>query len=80
MNAMLRIVASLLAVAGLAACASTRSPVATAPPSGFEGTTPARTVVATDAEYVARVEHIARRRGILVQWVNPPIKRVATSQ
>lgn len=28
-------------------------------------------------EYVARVEAIARRRGILVQWINLPPRRTA---
>ena len=80
MNATLRIIAPLLAMAGLAACASTQSSVASSPPSGMERATVVRTTMATDGEYVARVEQIARRRGILVQWVNPPIKRTTVRQ
>jgi hypothetical protein len=30
-----------------------------------------------DQEYVARVDHAARERGVMVKWVNPPQKRVA---
>ena len=29
-----------------------------------------------DAEYVANVERVARDRGVIVQWVNPPQKRL----
>ncbi|MBB5015654.1 hypothetical protein [Rehaibacterium terrae] len=28
-----------------------------------------------DAEYIAAVERIARRRGVQVYWVNPPQRR-----
>jgi protein involved in sex pheromone biosynthesis len=28
-----------------------------------------------DSEYVAYVEHVARKRGIDVHWVNPPRER-----
>lgn len=30
-----------------------------------------------DQEYIARVEQNARSHGVLVEWVNPPEKRVA---
>jgi hypothetical protein len=33
--------------------------------------------IETDAEYVAAVERLARRRGIYLQWVNVPTKRIA---
>ena len=33
--------------------------------------------ILTDAEYVANVERVARDRGVVVQWVNPPQKRLA---
>lgn len=60
-------------VLGLAACATTGEQTAT-------GHTPvqqqARTVE-TDTEYMARVEAVARRRGIGLTWVNPPRKIVA---
>jgi len=36
--------------------------------------------IVTDSLYVARVEAIARRRGIGVTWVNPPVKRLDTAK
>ena len=35
--------------------------------------------IETDAEYVAAVERIARRRGIYLQWVNLPTKRATVA-
>ena len=32
-----------------------------------------------DGAYVARVERTARDRGVSVHWVNPPLKRVAST-
>jgi hypothetical protein len=32
--------------------------------------------VVTDTEYVMVVEDIARRRGVSVHWLNPPMKRI----
>lgn len=74
MNSLLRccIIASALA---LAACASQGGmryqPVAsqTVQPASFQ----------QDAAYIQTVERIARQRGVSVQWVNPPLKRVAAS-
>ena len=34
------------------------------------------TTVVQDGEYVARVEQLAKRRGVGVVWVNPPKKRL----
>lgn len=51
----------------LAACATTGDHASNPPP--------ARGTVTTDQAYVAAVERIARMRGILVQWVNPPSRR-----
>jgi hypothetical protein len=28
-----------------------------------------------DTEYMAKVEQASRGRGVLVQWINPPLKR-----
>lgn len=55
-----------LAVLSLAACATT-------------GETTTQQLEEVDAEtlYMARVEAIARQRGIDVTWVNPPRKSVA---
>lgn len=75
MNALLRFAAAGVAVAGLAACAGTHSLArADAKPEAR----PATTQVVGDAEYVAAVEYIARRRGVEVHWVNPPKRRVST--
>ena len=35
--------------------------------------------VETDAEYIAAVERIARRRGITLQWINLPTKRTTVA-
>jgi hypothetical protein len=60
-------------ILGLAACASTEEKTT--------GYVPAHKVQATtlenDEAYMARVEAIARRRGIGLTWVNPPRKIVA---
>lgn len=59
----------------LAACASTH-PVArsTGAAPALRGAT-----ITDDAEYVARVNAEARRRGLMVQWINPPMKRTAVA-
>lgn len=54
-----------VAVAGVSACASMDDGRADISPE-------ARTITADEA-YMARVEAIARRRGIDVTWVNPPV-------
>ncbi|MFC4728744.1 hypothetical protein [Coralloluteibacterium thermophilus] len=54
-----------LAAAGLSACATTAGPPPVpVPPSTASGF--------HDAAYMGRVEALAARRGIKVQWVNPP--------
>jgi hypothetical protein len=61
---------TLAAIAvGLAGCASTSEYASVAP------STDSRFV--TDKQYIAAVEEMAKHRGIRVQWVNPPAKRVA---
>ena len=58
----------------LVACAST------AEQSGYTSQsqkTYAQTRIETDEAYVAKVEAMARRRGVGVTWVNPPRKIVA---
>ena len=62
----------ILIAAGLSACASQSDmrqaaapPANTATSDGFRN----------DAAYMFQVEHIARRRGVGVHWVNPPLKR-----
>lgn len=73
MNAFARIAVLSLPILALAACASA---------GGTTGYTAARTTSAVpridkDSEYMARVEATARRRGVDVTWVNPPVKVVA---
>lgn len=76
MNALLRFAAAGVAVAGLTACAGTQQfAVADAAPAAR----PATSQAMGDAEYVATVEYIARRRGVEVHWVNPPSRRVPPS-
>jgi hypothetical protein len=65
-----------LVVASLSACATTTPMAAAAPPTS----PPHGVKVETDSAYVARVEEIARRRGVTVQWVHPPSKRTRSSQ
>ena len=73
MNAPSRSTPSRISVAigialALGACASTGGSTGAA--------APARGAVAVDSAYVAAVERIALRRGIDVQWVNKPTRRV----
>ncbi|HZH42624.1 MAG TPA: hypothetical protein VEY50_00850 [Lysobacter sp.] len=60
----------LLATVGLAACASTSETSSAAPKR-----TPS--IMDPDEAYMARVQEVARRRGIQVQWVHPPHKTAA---
>ena len=62
-----------VATLGLSACAGTHGVSRAAPP--VESRPGA---ITNDGAYIARVEQVARRRGIEVQWVNPPTKRVAS--
>lgn len=72
MNRMLHMGVLAISVSGLAACASTQHTVSQpSPPAARPGS------ISNDSAYIARVEQIARRRGIQVTWVNPPGKRVA---
>ena len=61
-----------IALIGLSACASTQHVATRVQPEARRGT------ITGDSEYVARVEQIARRRGIEVKWINPPVRRVAS--
>ena len=68
--------ATLLALAG---CASTPQQVASRPAPVIQPTpsTQYQPRFEEDAAYVARVETMARIRGIDVHWVNRPVKRTA---
>ena len=59
----------LAAACLLASCASTDHRVAVAPSSSTRH-------MVNDAEYIAVVENLAARRGVKVEWVNPPKVRV----
>ena len=55
----------------LGACATTDEMA-----GGPAGTLVADTAVVVDEEYVQTVNHIAKKRGLRVVWVNPPTKKV----
>lgn len=61
MSRFLKIVVASASLAMLAGCASGGASLATRERG-----------VQTDVAYVARVESMARRRGVAVRWVNPP--------
>jgi len=65
----------VLAACMLAACASTSPRIADAPPAGPRTQTADPLRIVTDAAYVARVNREAQRRGLHVQWINPPVRR-----
>ena len=73
MQSFLRI-AAVLSVLAFAACASPAPRLAAAPapqPAVYAKR------IAVDDAYVARVNQKALRRGLQVQWVNPPLRRTA---
>lgn len=75
MRALIRLLPGL-AVLALAACATT-SPTAMAPaPASSQD----RPVTVADSAYIRAVEAQALRRGILVQWIHPPTKRLVATQ
>ncbi|GAA4868896.1 hypothetical protein [Luteimonas vadosa] len=74
MNASLRIGVLSLSVLGLAACASTDNRSAYVEPAKVSN--PGDVRIVRDEAYIDYVERNARRRGIHLQWVNVPTKRV----
>jgi N-acetylglucosamine kinase-like BadF-type ATPase len=74
MNAPLRIAELSLSVLGLAACAGSQTRSSYVQPERV--LKPGEVRIERDAAYIAYVERVARRRGIYLQWVNPPVKRV----
>lgn len=62
----------IVSASALAGCASHSDMYAAAPASASISQPAA---FRTDGEYVLRVEQIARRRGVGVHWVNPPLRR-----
>lgn len=73
MKASLKAAALLACSFGLGACASTGESMSYAEPTRVGPPDP----IVTDQKYVDAVEREARRRGIYVQWVNMPRKRIA---
>lgn len=73
----------VLAVAAvfLPGCRTMDESAAVTPPPARIQTAPAQAAttyqprIEEDARYVAYVENMARRRGIIVRWVNKPVKR-----
>ena len=57
----------------VAGCAS-QTPRTTALPARHPGTH------VDDGMYIAAVEQKARRRGLQVQWIHPPLRRVSPSE
>lgn len=74
MPSFLRITVVLSACA-LAACASSAPRLADAPPANIRMQSADPLRITTDDAYVARVNREAQRRGLHVQWVNPPLRR-----
>lgn len=73
MNALLRTAVLSLSVLGLAACAGMHE----RSDSTYVAPQRAPSSMDSDEVYMAQVEHIARRRGVEVIWVNMPRKSVA---
>ena len=73
MNALLRTAILSLPVLGLAACAGMQERSDTA----YVAPQRAPSVMDSDEVYIAQVERIARRRGVVVIWVNVPRKSLA---
>ena len=63
-----RFALSVLTTAVMAGCATQPPRQASAPPQ-------APGLMVADSAYIARVEQKALRRGLQVQWVNPPKRR-----
>ncbi len=59
----------------LAACASHTPRMAQSPPAAARVAYESSPRIVTDGDYVARVEREARRRGLGIQWINPPVRR-----
>ncbi|MEF3082929.1 hypothetical protein V3391_11995 [Luteimonas sp. SMYT11W] len=65
----------VLSACALAACASSSPRLADAPPLEvrMQSVEPLR--ITTDDAYIAKVNREAQRRGLQVQWINPPVRR-----
>lgn len=76
MKASLRIIVLSLSVLGLAACAGSQTRSSYVQPERV--LKPGEVRIERDGAYIAYVERVARRRGIYLQWVNPPVRRVTS--
>ena len=76
MNTLFRCSIGCAAALLLTACAShgtmRHQPAAAAAPTASDG-------LQQDPRYMQAVEYVARRRGVEVRWVNPPLKRMVAS-
>jgi len=73
MNSLLRCAIVAAAALGAAGCASPGYP-------GYASTAASDPAEFTrDAEYTGAVEQLARRRGVEVHWINPPVKRTSVA-
>ena len=73
MNTLLRCCTAAATIVVLTACAhhgTMRHQPAAAAPSAGDG---------QNGEYIQAVEYTARRRGVEVHWVNPPVKRLVAT-
>lgn len=73
MKGSLKVAALVVCSFGLVACASSGDSMSYTEPTHVGPPDP----IVTDQKYVDAVEREARRRGIYVQWVNMPRKRIA---
>jgi hypothetical protein len=66
------------AVLSLPGCRTMDDSASATPPARVQTAQAATTYqprIEEDARYVAHVENMARRRGVIVRWVNKPVKR-----
>lgn len=66
------LVVTALATAAMAGCATQAPRPASAPP-------PRPGLMVQDSAYIAQVEREALRRGLHVQWINPPKRRTPSA-
>lgn len=52
-----------------------RVQTASVPPASAQPATTYQPRIEVNARYVAYIENMARRRGVIVRWVNKPVKR-----
>lgn len=75
MSLPVRTLTVMVLVLGLNACASTSAPLAAAPQLEAAATAEHGDQSQEDLRYMSRVERLAKKQGVRVQWVNPPSKR-----